>query len=110
MSQPSVSRIIHKVIDVLVNRMHHLVKFPQDLQRITAIKNSFYAYCGIPGIRGCIDCTHVGLSGNFLKLGDLALPRLTFLNRKNVFSLNVQIVSFYFSLLFLDLKNYILDL
>lgn len=95
MSQPSVSRSIHKTVDVLLEHMHGLVRFPQDEEEITRVKQGFYEKFGMPGVIGCVDGTHIAINGVFLPLGNLELPRLVFLNRKGFFSVNCQIVCMY---------------
>lgn len=90
MSQPAVSRAIHRVIPAILNRLHHHIRYPQNLQETVAVKNGFFEKFGIPGITGIIDCTHIAIVPP--AAGNLNLPRLVFLNRKNFFSINCQII------------------
>lgn len=91
-SQPSVSRHLHKVVDAIVNYFgNRYIKFPQTLEEIISTKQGFFAKHGIPGIIGCIDCTHIKIvSPNFRQLG---YPPNVYMNRKNFYSINCQLVS-----------------
>ncbi|XP_063910658.1 putative nuclease HARBI1 [Zophobas morio] len=92
MSQSSVSRSIHVVIDIIIDQFHHIIKFPRTVEEITVTKNRFFQRFQLPGVVGCIDCTHVPISGEALVLGNIDVPRLVFMNRKGYFSLNCQII------------------
>ncbi|KAK9687128.1 DDE superfamily endonuclease [Popillia japonica] len=56
-SQSSVSRCMHEIVDTL--NLH--VKYPHNLQELADLRQQFYAMYGMPGIKGCIDCTHVAI-------------------------------------------------
>jgi len=91
-SQPSVSRHLHKVIDTIVNYLgNRYIKFPQTFEEVIATKQGFFAKHDIPGIIGCIDCTHIKIvSPSFRQLG---YPPNVYMNRKNFYSINCQLVS-----------------
>ena len=66
-SQASASRIIHDVVDSLVEISDQFIKFPS-VQEQVGIKQTFYSigntgrfHCGFPNVLGAIDCTHVRL-------------------------------------------------
>lgn len=111
MSQPSVSRYIHEVVDILVEQLgQRYIKFPQNPAEILDVKNGYVSQCGqnftytafcyfrffvkynIPGIIGCIDCTHIKIVTP--KFFDLGYPANVFMNRKSFYSINCQLVSF----------------
>nr|XP_012218100.1 PREDICTED: putative nuclease HARBI1 [Linepithema humile] len=90
-SQSTISRHLHEIINMMVNHLgNRYIRFPQTLEEIIMIKQGFFAKHGIPGIIGCIDCTHVKIvPPSFRQLG---YPPNFFLNRKNFYSLNCQLM------------------
>ncbi len=58
-SQPSISRAIHKVVKAIVGLMTTYVKCPYDVAHQMVVKRGFYEISDIPNTIGAIDCTHV---------------------------------------------------
>ncbi|CAK1589161.1 unnamed protein product [Parnassius mnemosyne] len=82
-SQPTVSRIVKRVSYLISLQIKRYIKFPENSE-YTKLK--FYQIAQFPGVRGCIDCTHVAIQnpgGNFAEV---------FRNRKKFFSINTQLV------------------
>ncbi|VVC90221.1 unnamed protein product [Leptidea sinapis] len=63
MAQPTVSKCLKQVTEALNSSsiLRTYIKFPQNRQERNFIKESFYEKYGFPGIRGCIDCTHIAI-------------------------------------------------
>ncbi|KAL0809470.1 hypothetical protein ABMA28_011640 [Loxostege sticticalis] len=87
MAQQTVSRCLRDVTNALNSPsiMRKYIKFPQNEAERNVIKRQFYEKYRLPGVVGCIDCTHV------------AIVRPTeneerFFNRKHYHSLNVQAI------------------
>ena len=83
LSQPSVCRIIKRVSTSINRKKLHFIKFPSEAE-IQRNMQQFGGISEIPGIIGCIDCSHipvVSLEGENTEL---------FRNRKGYFSINVQ--------------------
>ncbi|KAK9679340.1 DDE superfamily endonuclease [Popillia japonica] len=91
-SQSSVSRCIHEILDTLnhpeVFNQH--VKYPHNLQELADLRQQFYAMYGMPGIIGCIDCTHVAIVPP--PRNDERNPEHIYVNRKNYHSINNQLI------------------
>ncbi|XP_041461904.1 putative nuclease HARBI1 isoform X2 [Lytechinus variegatus] len=85
-SQSSVCRIIKDVSEAIARRKRQFMKFPTTRDEIETTQRQFYDYCGFPGVIGAIDGTHVYIRSPG---GEQALY---FLNRKNRYSVNVQVV------------------
>lgn len=84
-SQPIVSRSVEEVSRVLVLHFaNDWIQFPDDVTK-NANKREFFQYCGIPGIIGAIDCTHV-------KIVAPSQEEHAYLNRKGYHSINVQLI------------------
>ncbi len=84
-SQPSISRAIHKVVKAIVGLMPTYVKFPYDVAHQMVVKRGFYEISGIPNTIGAIDCTHVRIKAP-------SANAINYVNRKNYHSINIQIV------------------
>ena len=84
-SKSSVCRVVHRVSNALCARVMSFVKFDNSEQGRCAVANKFSKIGGLPGIVGCIDCTHVRLSGPNEN-------EEVFVNRKGFHSINVQCV------------------
>lgn len=87
LSQPSVSRSIHKVVDAIERRMlKKEISFPYP-REYPALKQKFMESSGFPGVIGAIDCTHV----------EIIAPKqpmdVNYIDRRGDYSLNVQLVS-----------------
>ena len=56
--QPSVCRIIHKVSAAIARRRRRFIKFPATTI-LQIFKEKFSLVGSMPGVIGCIDCTHI---------------------------------------------------
>jgi hypothetical protein len=83
-SQPSLSRIVDKVILLICELRGAFIRFPDDLQSVTL---EFFNYGGFPGVIGCIDGTHIPIT----KPRNCAQPEI-YRCRKGFYSLNVQLI------------------
>nr|CAI5854433.1 unnamed protein product [Callosobruchus analis] len=81
--QSTVSRVIKKITRRISSHSRHYIKFPENL---AATKAKFQQIGNFPGIIGCIDCTHVVITSPGGPHAEL------FRNRKQSFSINVQVV------------------
>ena len=83
MSQATVSRCVKAVCTKLVSRTQICIKFP-DIAEQERVKRGFFAIAPLPGVMGCIDCTHIcipcpgGINAELYR------------NRHNKYSLNGQ--------------------
>uniref|UniRef100_A0A1B0DFT1 DDE Tnp4 domain-containing protein n=1 Tax=Phlebotomus papatasi TaxID=29031 RepID=A0A1B0DFT1_PHLPP len=60
LSQSSVSRCVAEVANIINESIASMfIRFPTSLDDKNKIKDKFFRKYGIPGIIGCIDCTHV---------------------------------------------------
>lgn len=88
LSQTRACRIIQEVTDALSSRLpKKWIRFPKTTLARDEIKGQFFSKFGIPGVIGCIDCTHV----------DIIAPKHAehiFVDRKQKHSMNVQLVNF----------------
>ncbi|XP_064105765.1 putative nuclease HARBI1 [Macrobrachium nipponense] len=85
-SQSFVSRCVVKVAYAIGSFVwQSFIKFP-DQDNITRIKHEFMTIAGMPGVIGCIDCTHIAI-----EMPSHPRPEV-FRNRKGYFSFNVQAV------------------
>ncbi|KAJ3661733.1 hypothetical protein Zmor_006120 [Zophobas morio] len=88
--QSSVSRCLHRVTNTIVNHLApRFIKFPQTIDEITDVKNGFFDKFGFPGVVGAIDGTHIAIVCP--PLGGRP-PGNVYLNRKNFYSINAQII------------------
>jgi len=85
-SQPSACRIVNRVSHTIARKKSHFIKLPSDVER-QHMKQQFRAESGIPGVIGCIDCSHVPIISPGGDNAEL------FRNRKGYFSINVQAVT-----------------
>ena len=93
LSQASVSRCVKKVTEALNRRMlQREISFPSP-DEYPNIKRQFMENSGFPGMIGAIDCTHV------LIIAPPEPHEPSYVNRKGLHSLNVQLVSFIVSFL-----------
>ncbi|XP_037520859.1 putative nuclease HARBI1 [Rhipicephalus sanguineus] len=87
LSQPTVSRIVKRVTNVIAGTLFPaLVKLP-DVTQAGQVMEEFYRIANFPGVTGCIDCTHVKIKSPG---GDDAE---VFRCRKGYFSINVQAIT-----------------
>lgn len=85
LSQSCVSRCIKAVCTQLASLAHEFIKFPSIAEQ-QAISERFAAIAPMPGVIGCIDCTHVPI----VSPGGENVEQ--FRNRKGFLSINVQAV------------------
>ncbi|XP_063971447.1 putative nuclease HARBI1 [Lytechinus pictus] len=85
-SQSSVSRVIKDVSEAIARRKRQFMTFPATREEVETTQQQFYDYCRFPGVIGAIDGTHVYIQSPG---GEQAMY---FLNRKNRYSVNVQVV------------------
>ena len=85
LSQPSVCRIVARVSISIASKKQHFIQFPPETERLV-IKQQFKNVGGIPGVVGCIECSHIPISSPGGENAEI------FRNRKGHFSVNVQAV------------------
>ncbi|KAF0750162.1 Uncharacterized protein FWK35_00018318 [Aphis craccivora] len=91
LSQPSVSRCISEVSNAL-NQLDILIRyisFPDNFQKLNAIRRGFLNKKGVPGVVGTIDCIHVAI---FPPPLEGLYPEHIYVNHKGYHSINVQLV------------------
>ncbi|CAN9506912.1 unnamed protein product [Ophioblennius macclurei] len=84
-SQSSMSALMSSVLDGINNMTSRYIKFPYTGSKQASIKKQFAAMSGFPNVIGVIDCTHVGIRAP-------TVNEIIYLNRKNVHTINVQVV------------------
>lgn len=84
-SQPLVCHCIHHVSQAIARMSHSIIKMPNNDETPRVVEN-FMAIAGMPGVIGCIGCTHIPI-----KRPSVDQPE-HFRNSKGTFSLNVQAV------------------
>ncbi|XP_036147282.1 putative nuclease HARBI1 isoform X2 [Monomorium pharaonis] len=93
-SQPSVSRCIHHVTNILnlPEIFNNWVRFSRNLQELQHLRNKFWINHQFPGAIGCIDCiaTHVAIFPPSKE--DENYPEHIYINRKGYHSINVQLI------------------
>ncbi|XP_008178491.1 putative nuclease HARBI1 [Acyrthosiphon pisum] len=91
LSQASVSRCITEVTDAM--NMSDVVKryvhFPDSFEKLNTIRRGFYEKTGVPGVIGCIDCTHIAI---FPPRSEGLYAEHIYVNRKGYHSINTQLV------------------
>ena len=83
-SKATVCRTVHRVANVLAGAFHRYVKLERRADA-EVTKAKFYAMAGFSNVIGCIDCTHIRISGPHQNEHE-------YVNRKGVHSINVQLV------------------
>ena len=83
-SKATVCRTVHRVANVLADALNRYVRFERRAEA-DATKAKFYAMAGFPNVIGCIDCTHIRISGPHNNEHE-------YVNRKGFHSINVQLV------------------
>eukprot|EP00918_Siedleckia_nematoides_P044681 GHVU01097690.1.p1 GENE.GHVU01097690.1~~GHVU01097690.1.p1 ORF type:complete len:218 (+),score=7.18 GHVU01097690.1:168-821(+) len=83
LSQSSASRCIRAVIRAVASHRKDWIVFPTTPAHITRVARGFQERCGIPGVVGAIDCTHIPLRKP-------PHDDAQYFNRKGYRSLNVQ--------------------
>ncbi|XP_063958130.1 putative nuclease HARBI1 [Lytechinus pictus] len=78
--------IIKDVSEAIARRKRQYIKFPSTREEVEATQRQFFQYCRFPGVIGAIDGTHVYIRSPGVD------QAIYFLNRKNRYSINVQVV------------------
>lgn len=81
----STCKIIKSVARSIASLSKEYIKFPSR-EEIQKSSRNFQQICGFPGVVGAIDCTHIRIMPPQRDIAGL------FLNRKNFFSINVQVI------------------
>ncbi|GFN84833.1 low quality protein: putative nuclease harbi1 [Plakobranchus ocellatus] len=84
-SRPTVSLIVKRTMNALLRRFAEFIR-PPEMQDINRSKIEFQEMAGFPNVFGCIDGTHIKIVAPPGNDEDM------YVNRKNVHSINVQIV------------------
>ena len=93
MSQSSVCRHFHAVIEALVGKLEQFVAFRSDPVTLRRVAKGFFSIAGFPNVVGCIDGTHI----------PIFRPEVDpehYVNRKGYHSINVQVTIMLNKLLF----------
>ncbi|XP_026743368.1 putative nuclease HARBI1 [Trichoplusia ni] len=90
LTQRTTSRCIREVVNALNHNwmVSRWIVFPQTPQERSIIKEKFQRTHNLPGVIGCIDCTHIAIVRP-------AEEEHLFYNRKGFHSLNVQMICDY---------------
>ncbi|XP_054720681.1 putative nuclease HARBI1 [Uloborus diversus] len=89
-TQQSASNCIRQVSQTMSQHLlRKFVQYPSDQRAQENIKEEFFNYCGIGGVLGAIDCTHVAIIG---PPNDGFHQERNYVNRKGWHSLNVQLI------------------
>ncbi|XP_024882511.1 putative nuclease HARBI1 isoform X3 [Temnothorax curvispinosus] len=86
MSQPTISKILRKVVNALNILMEQWIKFPIEENEIQRVKETYWTRTQFPGIIGAIDGTHVAIVSPNVEREHL------YINRKLYHSLNVLLI------------------
>ncbi|XP_023289986.1 putative nuclease HARBI1 [Orussus abietinus] len=91
-SQPSVSRCIHNVTNILnlPQIFDSWIHFPRNIGEAEQLRNRFWVEHRFPGVICCIDCTHVAIFPP--SKDDQQFPEHIYVNRKGYHSSNVQLI------------------
>lgn len=93
LSQSSVSRCVAEVADIINESVASMfIRFPTSSEDKNEIKDKFFRKYGIPGVIGCIDCTHV-----VIKKPSRNVEHVYYAVRKSAHTKNVQMVCILFS-------------
>ena len=84
-SQPSINRSLHRVVNGIVQLVPEYIRFPYSEMEQIPVKRAFYAIAGLPNTIGALDCTHVHIKAP-------SPDPFPYLNRKRYHSINVQII------------------
>ncbi|XP_034777902.1 putative nuclease HARBI1 isoform X1 [Acipenser ruthenus] len=84
-SQSAVNGAVHEVTAALVKRAGQFIRFPMSHELQEQTRQEFFLKFGFPRVLGAIDCTHVQLQAPMQNSH-------IYINRKGVYSVNVQVV------------------
>lgn len=87
-SKCHISKIVCEILDIFEQHLYgKWIKLEQSEEEEKTVKEHFYNATGLPGVIGCVDNMHIQIKTPGKDIKQL------YLNRKNVCSLNVLIVS-----------------
>uniref|UniRef100_A0A8C5PS95 Putative nuclease HARBI1 n=1 Tax=Leptobrachium leishanense TaxID=445787 RepID=A0A8C5PS95_9ANUR len=84
-AQSSFSKVLFNFLKAMRDKCHQFIGFPTTPQGWRKLKRGFFELGGIPNVVGAIHCTHIVMRAP-------ANQGQVYMNRKNVHSLNVQVV------------------
>eukprot|EP00918_Siedleckia_nematoides_P082992 GHVU01181954.1.p1 GENE.GHVU01181954.1~~GHVU01181954.1.p1 ORF type:complete len:340 (-),score=9.86 GHVU01181954.1:60-1079(-) len=82
-SQSTVSRAVAAVTRALSRHANEFIRYPTEAADIARVSEDFLQYCGIGGVTGAIDCTHV-------QVRKPPVDAHNYFNRKGKMTLNIQ--------------------
>ncbi|XP_050687164.1 putative nuclease HARBI1 [Eriocheir sinensis] len=85
LTQPSVSRIISSVTNILYEKAKMEIKMPTNIYDVNRTAAAFSFIGGFPRVIGAIDCTHIPIKAPIEN-------EHIYVNRKSFHSLNVQVI------------------
>nr|XP_049706930.1 putative nuclease HARBI1 [Helicoverpa armigera] len=83
----TVCRIIHRVSRAIAGLRTDWIAMPKNIEEMETEAKKFYEICAFPKVIGTIDCTHIPIKSPG------GADAETYRNRKQVFSLNVQVIT-----------------
>lgn len=83
MSQPSVSRIVHRVSNALCRKAPDVIKFPKTVGQQQPVIAAFYDRYGFPSTVGCVD-------GSLIPIRGPSQDENIYVCRKGFYAINVQ--------------------
>ncbi|XP_054281157.1 putative nuclease HARBI1, partial [Macrosteles quadrilineatus] len=86
-SQPTVSRIVQEVSELLARNIPRLVHFPRNEAQKNLVKADFLGIAGFPNVLGCVDGTQIPIISPGGQNAEV------YRNRKGFMSINVQLVA-----------------
>uniref|UniRef100_A0A914WLI2 Putative nuclease HARBI1 n=1 Tax=Plectus sambesii TaxID=2011161 RepID=A0A914WLI2_9BILA len=82
-SQPTVSRIIHRVSLAVANRLRNFMAYPTAPAEVASIRQQFFEMAGFPGVLGVVDGTQI-------KIKAPSANEIDYVGRKGGHTINVQ--------------------
>ncbi|XP_050563583.1 putative nuclease HARBI1 [Spodoptera frugiperda] len=101
-SKSAACKIIHLVSRVISTKLNYLITMPHTPAEIKEVVAKFYSIAKFPSVVGAIDCTHIRIVADGVRENEDRLKIETgtggenaelYRNRKDVFSINVQVVA-----------------
>ena len=92
MSQASLNRHFHQVVDALNSYEANYISFPNDKDLQDEISRGFYSLAGFPNVVGVIDGTQIPIQRPY----DFAEQ---YVNRKGFHSINTQVLICFYKIL-----------
>lgn len=84
-SQTTVSVCLKRVATAIASLSHQYIRFPS-VHELRRVMRNYYSIANMPGVIGCIDCTHVAIQRPSCDHAEV------FRCRKGYFSINVQAI------------------